>query len=252
MPQGLIDVAKTEGFENFLKRIEDILRNLESMCGSKSLGDAYRRDLSRVKFENQVFDFFYEISVCCSLGKISDDQKLTLRPPTGKGTFSDCLLKLHGFDIYVEVKNYPDLWPPLNGELYRRSLCKSKPDEKPQDTERPRSMDLRSKLNDIHRQFPNSTINLLFIFEHSSTDIQGHHLAQALFGDKNVFPNGNYILYEDGLFFKKECGNISACWLLYYDVVKSEVVFYHFWENPRAYIGLPKIILDEFHKMSRT
>jgi len=254
LPQGLIEFSggqtEIEKFEINLKRIENVLKDLKAMCDSKSFADVYRHRLSE-NSGNQVFDLFYEISVCCSLGKISDDKKITLQPPTGKGTFSECLFKPHGFDIYAEVKNYPDLWPLLNGNLHQRSLCKSEPNEKPLDTARPRSMDLRSKLNDVHRQFPDKSINLLFIFEHSISDSK-RHLAQALFGDKNVSSNDYYILYEDGLFFKEECRNISACWLLYYDVVKSEVVFYHFWENPRAYIGFPKIILDEFHKMRRT
>jgi len=243
LPQGLMDVAKNEGFEVFLKRIEDILRELEGMCGSKSLGDSYRRDLSNVNFENQVYDFFYEIFVCCRLGKISDDKKLTLRPPTGKGTHSDCLIKVNGLNIYAEVKNYPDVWPPPDGNPHQRSLCKSKPNEKPQDIARPRSIDLRSKLNDVHRQFPDKNINLLFIFEHSCADSR-RHLTQAFYGDANLWTNENYILHEEGLFNKEEWRNISACCLSYYNVIDSKIVFEYFWKNPRAYSELPKIVMD--------
>jgi hypothetical protein len=254
LPQGLIEFSgggiEIEKFEINLKRIENVIKDLKPMCDYKSLGDVYRHRLSE-NSGNQVFDLFIEIAVCCLLGKISDNKKLTLRPPTGKGTFSECLFKLHGFDIYAEVKNYPDLWPYPDGKSHKRSLCKSKFDEKPQNTAGPRFMDLQSKLNDVHRQLRDDSIYLLFIFEHSSTDPKRHHLAQALFGEKTDFSNGNYVLYEDGLFFKEEWRNISACCPSYDNVIDSNIVFQYFWENPRAYIGLPMIVLDEFNEMRR-
>ena len=258
LPRGLIEYSgggiEIERFEHNLKPVENVLIDLEDLCGSKSLGDAYRRDFSRVNSGNQVWELFCEISVCCSLGKIADGKKLTLRPPTGKGTYSDCLLKIQGFSIYAEVKRYVDPWPPIyelgstcHKEIpNKRSICIT--NEKPNDTVRPRVMDLKSKLLDLNRQFPDRGINILFVF-HPSLGESQRYLTQAFFGEANFFAKHNYILNEDGLFSKEEWRIISACCFSYFNPFNSNVVFQYVWENPRAYIGLPKIVLDEFHKM---
>ncbi|MDO9533054.1 MAG: hypothetical protein Q7O12_13140 [Deltaproteobacteria bacterium] len=246
LPTGLIEYIS--GGTIILNPIEDVLKDLESMCGSKSLEDNYRRDFSGVNSGTQVWDLFEEIALCSSLGKISD--RIILRPPTGKGTYSDCLFSLKGFDIFAEVKRYPDPWPPI----YRlgsarhekkpniRSISKSPLDEKPHDTARPRSMDLRSKLRDVHRQFPERSINILFIFHQSFGDSK-RYLAQSFLGDSNFFENGAYKLKEDGLFYDEEWRNISACCLSRLNS-DSQVIFPFVWENPRAFMKLPKQVLE--------
>ena len=75
------------------------------------VSDKYRRDLSAVNSENQVAELFCEIALCASLANRA--QKLELRPSTGKGTYSDCLFNLSGFDIYGEAKRYVDPWPHI-------------------------------------------------------------------------------------------------------------------------------------------
>lgn len=252
LPQGLIEYTgggnEIERIENNLRPIENVLGELEGICGFKFLGETYRRDFSGVTSGNQVEDLFCELSTCASLGKISDKKKLTLRPPTVKGTYSDCLSQIHGFKIYSEVKRYRDPWPPIIGNPgskqipNKRSIGKSH--EKPFDTARPRSMDLKSKLHDLHRQFPDRTINVLFIFHQSLGESQ-RYLTQAFFGDNNFFSGDNYVLYADGLFSKEEWRNISACCFSYFKM-DSSVTFQYFWKNPRAYSELPKIVLDEF------
>ena len=98
-------------------KIERYLKDLKNLCGWEIVKDNYRRDFSGVNSGNQLAELFCEIALCASLGNLSD--KIQLRPPTGKGTYSDCRFSLHGFDIYAEVKRYVDPWPHIE----KNRLC---------------------------------------------------------------------------------------------------------------------------------
>jgi hypothetical protein len=254
LPRGLIEYigqgspSEIETGRSNLTTIERYLRKLESLCGWNAVGDNYRRDFSGVNSENQLAELFCEITLCASLGKLSD--KLCLRPPTGKGTYSDCLFNVHGFEIYDEAKRYADPWPHIEKPdceqskkvLYTRSIAKSPPGEKPYNIARPRSMDLRSKLQDVYRQFPDKSLNILFVF-HPSFGETKRYLTQALFGDSNFFKNGDELVLEpDGLFSNEEWRIISACCLARVNP-DSKVIFFT-WKNPRALVEIPKPVLD--------
>ena len=241
--------SEIEDGRNNLKIIEKYLRDLERLCGLNTIGNNYRRDLSGVNSENQLAELFCEIALCATLGEKFGEVRL--RPPTGKGTYSDCLFHYHGFEIYAEAKRYVDPWPHIgkigcnhNSEIpYTRSIAKSKSGEIPNDSARPRSMDLRSKLRDVHRQFPDSTINILFVF-HFSFGESKKYLTQAFFGDSNFFRNeDDFILEEEGLFSIDEWKNISACCLSHVNP-DSDVIFPFIWKNPLSYVNIPDSIVE--------
>lgn len=257
LPKGLVEYisegtpSEVEAGKKNLISIEKHLTDLEKLCSFKALGDNYRRDFSGVDSEIRLAELFCEVALCASAGNLFG--KLQLRPPTGKGTYSDCLFNIHGFDIYGEAKRYADPWPhiekpgnPLDKIIpYKRSISKRPLDEKPDDSARPRSMVLRSKLRDVPRQFPKNSINILFVF-HSSLSESKRYLTQALFGDANFFNNGdNLVLEPDGLFASKEWRNISACCLARVNS-NSKVIFTFFWKNPRAFMEIPKPVLAVF------
>lgn len=254
LPKGLIEyigggtLSEIETGKNNLATIEKYLTDLKNLCGLQTVADTYRKDLSGIDSENQLTELFCEVALCASLGNLSG--KLQLHPPTRKGTYSDCLFEVGGFAIYGEVKRYRDPWLYIEkpGEVpnekipYSRSISKSPPGEKPHDSARPRAMDLRSKLRDVHRQFPDGSLNILFIFHHSLGETQ-NYLVQTLFGDANFFTKGDdFELGPDGLFSVEEWRNISACYLARNTV--SGVIFPSRWKNPRALSGIPEPLLE--------
>lgn len=262
LPKGLTEYigagtpSEIETGMNNLATIERHLTDLKNLCGLKTVRDTYRRDLSGADSENQLAELFCEIALCASLGKLSG--KLQLRPSTGKGTYSDCLFNFHGFDIFAEVKRYVDPWPyiekpgdSLKEDIpYSRSITQRLSGEKPHDSARPRSMDIRSKLQDVHRQFPEGRLNILFIFHRSLGDTR-RYLTQALFGDSNFFKNeGGFVLESDGLFYLEEWRNISACCLASFNP-NSEAILPFIWKNPRAFVEIPEPVLTTLSSTSR-
>jgi hypothetical protein len=255
IPNGLIEYigdgspSQIEAGRTNLATIERHLTDLKNLCGWQAVRDKYRRQLSSVDSENQVSELLCEIALCASVGKLSG--RLQLHPPTGKGTHSDCHFYIDGFEIYGEVKRCHDPWPliekpgeVLNKEIpYFRSISERPSNEKPHDSARPKAMDLKSKLRNVHRQFPEMTINVLFLF-HSSFGETMQYITQALFGDSNFFKNkDNFVLEADGLYSIDEWRNISACCLVRCDP-ESKIIFPFVWKNPRAVSGIPKSVLE--------
>lgn len=253
LPKGLVEYigdgtqSEIETGRDHLSSVEKHLANLVNKCGLQNVVDNYRHDLSGVNSENQVAELFCEISLCASLGEYSQDLKL--RPPTGKGTHSDGLFNMCSINIYGEAKRYVDPWPHIEtiGDnskkkvSYKRSILQAPSDKKRNDSARPRSMDLRSKLRDVHRQLPDGTVNILFVF-HSSLGESQKYITQALFGDSNFFETiPDYTLEKEGLFSIDEWQNISACCLVRVNP-DSKVVFPFLWKNPRACIELPESV----------
>jgi len=104
-------------------------------------------------------------------------------------------------------------------------------------------MDLKSKLRDVHRQFPERRLNILFIF-HSSVGNAERYITQALFGDSNFFSTeDDFVLEADGLFSIDEWRNISACCLARVNP-DSEVIYPFAWKNPRALTETPRRVLE--------
>lgn len=255
LPKGLIeyiDVGSpseiTTGRDN-LTTFERYLAELKTLCGWKTVGDNYRKSLSGVDSHDRLAELFCEIALCASVGKLSG--KLQLHPPTGKGTYSDCLFYVHSFEVYGETKRYVDPWPHIEkpGDVgndkvpYMRAIAEKASGEKPHDTARPRSMDLKNKLRDVHRQFPERRLNILFIF-HSSFGEAQRYIMQALFGDSNFFSSEDDIILEsDGLFCIDEWRNISACCLARVNP-DSKVICPFVWKNPRALTEIPGRVLE--------
>jgi len=235
LPNGLVEYLESnpEIRRDQLSSIEKYLVYLVNICGLKMVANNYRRDLSSVNSENQVSELFCEIALCASIGEYS--QNLELRPTTGKGTHSDCVFNMIGLNIYGEVKRYAD--PSHNNRsIYRAPFC-----NKPKDSARPRSMDIRSKLHNVHRQFPDGTLNILFVFHTSYGDTEKYFI-QALFGDSNFYQtDSNYTLEDDGLFSIYEWQNISACCLSRVNS-DSKVDFPFLWKNPHASTELPETV----------
>jgi len=234
---------------NNLVSFERHLKKLNTLCGRKTVSDNYRRDLSGVDSAGRVDELYFEIALCASVGKFSG--KLKLHPPTGKGTYSDCCFYVNSFEIYGEVKRYLDPFPHIEkpGDVlsekapYTRSIAKRALDGKPDGTARPRSMDLGSKLRDVHKQFPEGTLNILFVFNCSLAEPK-QDLTQALFGEANFFNNeAQFILKSDGLFYLDEWRNISACSIASLSP-EIGVIFPFIWKNPRAQSEIPMSVLE--------
>lgn len=212
MPKGLVEyvgfgrASEIENGRSNLISIERYLIELKYFCGLKNVGDAYRKEFSGVDSVNRLRELFCEIALCASLASLSGNIKL--HPATGKGTYSDCLLRFCGLDIFAEAKRYEDPWPhiekpgdaPKNSVPYSRSISQRPLTEKLSDLARPRSMDLRSKLRDVYRQLPDGTLNILFVF-HPSLAESKRYLTQAFFGDANFFNDEGSLLLKIGRTF---------------------------------------------------
>ncbi len=248
LPKGLIEYIDV-GPSSDLTTLERYLSELKTLCGWKAVGDNYRKSLSGVDSHARLTELFCEIALCASVGRLSG--KLQLHPPTGKGTYSDCLFYVDSYEVYGETKRYVDPWPHIekpsdvgNDKVpYMRSIAERASSEKPYDTARCRSMDLKSKLRDVHRQFPERRLNILFIF-HSSVGNAERYMTQALFGDSNFFSTGDDIILEsDGLFSIEEWRNISVCCLARVNP-DSKVICPFVWKNPRALTEIPGRVLE--------
>ncbi len=260
MPKGLIEYAnlgtasEIETGRNNLIAIEKYLTVLKKFCGLKAVGDAYRREFSGVDSVNRLAELFCEITLCTALATLSGNIKL--HPATGKGTYSDCLFSFCGLNIFAEAKRYEDPWPhieepgdgPENDAPYGRSISQRPLAERSSDLARPRSMDLRSKLRDVHRQLPDGTLNVLFVFHRSLAESK-RYLTQAFFGDANFFNDEeSLVLKSDGLFYLNEWRNISMCCLARF-IPEIGVTFPSMWKNPRAQLEMPASVSEAIERV---
>lgn len=251
LPPGIVEYigegtqSQIKSGRKHLQVIERHLSDLINFCGFKIVGDTYRRDLSGVVTEKQLAELLCEIALCASLSKLSP--MLHLRPSTGKGTYCDVRFHLVGFTIYGEAKRYEDPWPHIETPNSRSdieapigcSIVKAPPDQKSQETARPRYMDLQSKLYRVPQQFPEGTLNILFIF-HSSRGESSRYIQQSLFGEANFFKKPSEVcLQEDGLFATEDWRIMSVCYLSRVEpdgILICPVI----WKNPRALAPIPK------------
>ncbi|MEE8449491.1 MAG: hypothetical protein V3S39_07650 [Thermodesulfobacteriota bacterium] len=225
-----------------LQVFEKHLLRLVSFYGLKEVGDAYRRDLSGLGTATQLAQYLCEITLAASLTTLS--QTLCLRPPSGKGTFCDVRFQLAGHTVYGEAKRYEDTWALDWGKPPMRSLVKAAPGTKPQESAHPHFMDLVSKLCEVPRQFPDGTLNLVFVFHRSAIGEDQRYLQQALFGESTFFDKPDDVtLKEDGLFATKEWRAISACCLSKV-LADGTLVCRVVWGNPhpRALVPVPKAV----------
>lgn len=185
-----------------LRSADRRIQNLIAKTSLKTVGDAYRRDLSGVQTIGALAEILCEMTLVDSVGSMSSICP-TLRPQSGLGTACDFRIVVDGNAIYGEVKRFADDFPSWTHER-RRSIQKSPPHiQKPQ-AKRPRSMDLYSKLTDVHKQFPVGTLNVLFVF-HPSLGSTPTYMQQALLGDASL--SGESLggpLCDDSLFSLSE------------------------------------------------
>lgn len=250
LPKGIIEVCtgSLSEIKSVMNILEGYLKDLNNICSGNSVEHNYRRQLSNISSKNQLVELFHEVALCVYVGKRSNG--LQLHPHTGRGTYSDCLFNVNGFDVYGEVKRYVDTFPYIlklgstydsDTEIpYSRSISKN---EKHGNSARSRSMDLRSKLKDVYKQFPEKSINILFVF-HPSLGESNRYIKQTLFGDSSFL---NYEdkceLKPDGLFSLKEWQNVSACFLAR-SGEESKIILPSYWKNPNAVCEMPDVVLD--------
>lgn len=242
LPPGLVEYLSPPNAaigKSWLAVADKHIELLVGACGLRIVGDAYRRDLSGVATERQLAELLCEIMLCSEAAKLSST--VCLRPDSGKGTACDVSFQLSGVIVFGEAKRYEDNWPPTDEEPAKpimRSLVKAPLGAKPQESARPRSMDLRSKLQNVPCQFPDGTLNLLFIF-HSSLGESPEYIQQTLFGEHTVFLKSDQVaLEEDGLFASEEWRAVSGCCLSKV-LPGGELICPVIWENPRALVPIP-------------
>jgi len=154
--------------------------------------------------------------------------------------------------VYCEAKRYADPWPNDQG-VTGRSLFKSLSDARPQEDRRPRHMDLQSKLQEVPKQFPQGTINILFVFHPSVTPSAGY-IQQSLFGEATFFMEPTeVVLQADGLFLNEDWRAVSACYLSRVRGADGNLVCLNSWQNPHASTPVPapaQKLLDSLHSPS--
>jgi hypothetical protein len=99
-------------------------------------------------------------------------------------------------------------------------------------------MDLYSKLQKVPGQFPDGTLNFLFLF-HPSLAGSKRYIQQALFGEGTFFmPPKDLCLSEDGLFATEDWRAVSGCCFSRIEP-EGNLVCPVVWENPRAFVPIP-------------
>lgn len=225
----------------YLRVADQHLQDLIDVRGFKPVADAYRRGLSGVSTATQLAELFCEIATCSAFSKRS--QALSLRPKNEKGTACDFHCLLMGVDVFGEIKRYDDNWllgtEPPQRSIRSRLLTRPISGSLPPDTKCPRYMDLESKLLDVPQQFPDRTLNIVFII-HSSFEDNDRIFRQALFGEHSTFsgPVNNDLSAEEGLFLREDWRNVSACCSL--KLEDGQVVYSVSWDNPRAHVPVPE------------
>ncbi len=239
-PEGLQEfLSGTWGAEGRkqLQLADKRLSSLIKSTSERTVGDTYRRDISGVDTKNKVAELLCEIILVDALGGISNAPPV-LRPKTKTGKECDVKVVVERSDLFGESKRLADTW---EGGI--RSIAKSPPESKPPDTDRPRAMDLFSKLKDVHEQFPQGTLNVLFLFHPSNWNTHVY-IKQALFGDASGFDYSSQpSLHDDGLYALNEWQEVSAC---AYSRVNSDGTFsiVQIWKNPRANVVLPDTVAE--------
>ena len=211
--------------------------SLIARTSQKIVSDTYRRDLSGVDTESKLAELLCEMTLVDALASISDVLPI-LRPTTETGKKCDVKVVVEGSDIYGESKRLADRWKGGT-----RSIAKSPSRSRPPDADRPRAMDLFSKLKDVHTQFPLGTLNVLFLF-HPSIWNTPVYIKQVLFGDAAGYNKQiSLSVHGDGLYALIEWQKVSACAhsRVNYDGTLSIV---QIWHNPRANIYLPDRLAD--------
>jgi hypothetical protein len=234
-PGGITEFISDELAAEQLQLADGRVRSLINKTSEMAVRDAYRRDLSGVDTAERLAELFCEMTMADALAGISSAATV-FRPRTAGGTACDLKIVVSGCDLYAEVKRFADTW-----EGGQRSIGKSQPGSAKPDADRPRAMDLFSKLKGVHRQFPTGTLNVLFLF-HPSAWSTHRYIGQALFGDASSLDDSNVpLLYGDGLCALKEWHEVSACAHAHVNC-DGTISIRKIWKNPKANIRLPDVV----------
>jgi hypothetical protein len=216
-----------------LREADEFVKRLINVCEQKTVEHVYRRDLSGVHTGDQLAEYLCEIAFCAAISALSSTPP-RLRPPSGRpgrDTHCDVWFQIAGIPMFAEVKRFPDPWLREPGaKLGREEL---------------RPTDLYDKLCDVPKQFPEGTVNLVFVYHASLDPQEGQEvLEQALFGwrEDRLRPASpeSGPQKEAGLFAHEEWRDISGCCLC--RVRDGEVRVLRIWENPRANVPLPLLV----------
>ncbi len=249
LPEGLTAYLsgtskEVEEGKRWLRIADAQIADLVRMCGDQHVGDAYRRDCSGVRNEQQLAEVLCEVSVCAAFSRMAT--RLTLRPNTGKNNRrSDFCAEVMGTVIYGEVKRYSDNWLAADHPK-PRSIMATLDGTRPADTLRPQSMNIRGKLTDVPNQLRAGAVGILFVF-HPGFGENARYIQAALLGDQTFFesPVSARAPYPNGLFALDEWRDVSAC--LFVSVsVDGALVCRCLWENPNAHVRLPADLRDSF------
>lgn len=242
LPRGYIDFITNGDIQEgviLLNQVDKRITVLIKKLTKREVGNHYRRDLSGAESESKLAEIFCEIVLATSLSELSTKPP-ELHPKNHSGKRCDVKVSLNGYDVYCESKRLEDRW---SGG--KRSFTKSAGDIKPEDAVRPRSMDLYSKLKDAPSQFPQNSINIVFVF-HPSFWNSSQYIQQALLGDNASFENHeSACANEDGLYALKEWKNISGCC---YSCIKDNGILsiLNIYKNPNANAQIPEQVSKLF------
>jgi len=225
----------------WLKTADRAIRDLFEILSEKEVGDCYRRYLSAIGTARELAQRLCEITLAAELSKLSS-QKPVLSQTHDSGTSCDVKVTLEGTDVYAEYKRLED-----PGPCGQRAIVRSPVGQKPENAQRPRSMDLHSKLEDVHRQFPQGTVNIVFLSHPSYADSKDI-VRQALFGGSFSAGSGN--VQRNGLFANEEWATISACVLAQIGLQNGPLTIIEFWDNPEAERPVPKEVRDKLAELT--
>lgn len=203
---------------------------LDKAPNRKTIENGYKNDLSGVDTADQLAQFLCEITLASSLAKLSNIPP-QIHPRINEGRNMkgcDVMVNIEGFDVYAEAKRYED-----KSKTHNRSISQ-------------RCHDLCSKINGdrpVPDQFPDGTINILFVFQSSFLDSEENikdYIEQTLCGftDNSVNPP----LHEDGLFSLDKWQKVSACCYVRIEQNKTFKMI-KIWENPNANKPVPPVVL---------
>lgn len=216
IPKGFIEFlsgqSEDKEMEKHLLNADKTIKSLLCIVGESEVADKYRKKISTIKTEHGLAELLCEIKVVESLARISE-QKPELQPGT-KINNKKCEIKIviDNTEIYVEAKRYED-----KGPRGKRALNK-------------RSMEISEKINGVPNQFPDDTLNILFIF-HSGYGSNPLYICQVLFGENAcTIPDGDAEYAEnDGLFSTDSWSKISGC---AYVSCGENLLVNKIWQNP--------------------
>ena len=214
-----------------LEQADKNFKRLTEHLSEEEVRSAFRRDVSGLGDVKMVAELFCELATALSFAS-SSSTPIKLRPKNETGKACDFSATILGSSLSVEVKRYED---KCEFKRYASTVGEGLAKEV---KDKPRSMEIRSKLRAIPEQLPATGLSMITVF-HSSIGDSAKYIKKALFGDQACSLNPGEVvsekfsLYEDGLFAMsifKTVSSVAICQIN--DIGLAKVVF--LWHNPNA------------------